>query len=115
LNELGHTIVPPSPLPFQGDAHTVLVTAPNHYTGVADPSHQRQSIGIFKTKKKLKLKNNWRKGWFLNPLPFVDHRPLGWIRTLSGKFIQMLIAYLCTIKWLKTSIATKLGVMFWHA
>lgn len=36
LNELGHTIVSPAPLPFQGDAHTILVTAPNHYTGVAD-------------------------------------------------------------------------------
>ena len=36
LKEMGHTIVPPSPLPFQGDAHTILVTAPSRYTGVAD-------------------------------------------------------------------------------
>ena len=36
LNELGHKIVPPGPLPFQGDAHTILVTAPHRYIGVAD-------------------------------------------------------------------------------
>jgi gamma-glutamyltranspeptidase/glutathione hydrolase len=36
LKELGHTIVPPAPLPFQGDAHTIWVAGPNRYVGVAD-------------------------------------------------------------------------------
>ena len=37
LNELGHTIVAPKlPLPFQGDAHSIHVIAPNNYIGVAD-------------------------------------------------------------------------------
>jgi gamma-glutamyltranspeptidase / glutathione hydrolase len=36
LSDLGHTIVPPGPLPFQGDAHTIWVRSPNHYVGIAD-------------------------------------------------------------------------------
>jgi gamma-glutamyltranspeptidase/glutathione hydrolase len=35
LNEMGHTIVRTGPRP-QGDAHTIWVTKPNHYIGVAD-------------------------------------------------------------------------------
>jgi gamma-glutamyltranspeptidase/glutathione hydrolase len=36
LNELGHVIVPPTPLPFQGDAHTIWMKGPHSYIGVAD-------------------------------------------------------------------------------
>jgi gamma-glutamyltranspeptidase/glutathione hydrolase len=36
LKELGHTIVGPTSLPFQGDAHTILVTKPHNYIGVPD-------------------------------------------------------------------------------
>jgi gamma-glutamyltranspeptidase len=36
LGAQGHSIVPPSPLPFQGDAHTIFVRGPNDYVGVAD-------------------------------------------------------------------------------
>jgi len=53
----------PSPLPFQGDAHTVLVTAPittPAWPIIASTAKHRD----IKTKKKLKLKNNWRKGGF---------------------------------------------------
>jgi gamma-glutamyltranspeptidase/glutathione hydrolase len=35
LKELGHAVVRTGPLP-QGDAHTILVVAPNRYVGVAD-------------------------------------------------------------------------------
>ena len=36
LEALGHKVVPPGPLPFQGDAHTIFVRKPNDYLGVAD-------------------------------------------------------------------------------
>ncbi len=36
LKALGHVVVPPSPLPFQGDAHSIWVIQPNSYVGVAD-------------------------------------------------------------------------------
>jgi gamma-glutamyltranspeptidase/glutathione hydrolase len=36
LRQLGHTVVPPAPLPFLGDAHTIWVRGPNDYVGVAD-------------------------------------------------------------------------------
>jgi gamma-glutamyltranspeptidase/glutathione hydrolase len=35
LKAMGHTVTRSGPLP-QGDAHTILVTKPNHYIGVAD-------------------------------------------------------------------------------
>jgi gamma-glutamyltranspeptidase/glutathione hydrolase len=36
LKKLGHLVVPPSPLPFQGDAHTIWVGNGGTYVGVAD-------------------------------------------------------------------------------
>jgi gamma-glutamyltranspeptidase/glutathione hydrolase len=36
LKKMGHTVVPPSPLPFQGDAHTISVTDGGTYVGIAD-------------------------------------------------------------------------------
>ena len=36
LQALGHAVVPSSPLPFQGDAHTIWVTPERAYIGVAD-------------------------------------------------------------------------------
>lgn len=36
LRQMGHTLVPPAPLPFQGDAHSIWVRGPNDYVGVAD-------------------------------------------------------------------------------
>jgi gamma-glutamyltranspeptidase/glutathione hydrolase len=36
LKKLGHKVVPPSPLPFQGDAHTIWVDGRGTYVGVAD-------------------------------------------------------------------------------
>jgi gamma-glutamyltranspeptidase/glutathione hydrolase len=36
LKALGHSIVPPGPLPFQGDAHTIYIPRPHTYQGVAD-------------------------------------------------------------------------------
>jgi gamma-glutamyltranspeptidase/glutathione hydrolase len=36
LESMGHKIVPPSPLPFQGDTHTIYVPRPQDYIGVAD-------------------------------------------------------------------------------
>ena len=46
LNEMGHTIVAPKlPLPFQGDAQSIWVTAPNDYLGVADQRINGQASG----------------------------------------------------------------------
>jgi len=36
LESLGHKIAPPSPLPFQGDTHTIYVPRPGDYVGIAD-------------------------------------------------------------------------------
>ncbi len=36
LESLGHRIVPPAPLPFQGDTHTIFVPQAKEYIGVAD-------------------------------------------------------------------------------
>ena len=36
LSQLGYTVVRPSPLSFQGDAHTIWVRGPGSYVGVAD-------------------------------------------------------------------------------
>lgn len=36
LRELGHSVVPPSPLPFEGDAHTIWSPRAGTYIGVAD-------------------------------------------------------------------------------
>ncbi len=36
LEALGHKVVAPSPMPFQGDAHTIFVRGANDYVGVAD-------------------------------------------------------------------------------
>ena len=36
LEAMGHRIVAPTPLPFQGDAHTIWVSPDNRYVGVAD-------------------------------------------------------------------------------
>lgn len=36
LTAMGHRIVPPTPLPFQGDAHTIQVSSRGTYIGVAD-------------------------------------------------------------------------------
>lgn len=36
LGELGHSVVPPEPLPFQGDAHTIYAPGTNSFIGVAD-------------------------------------------------------------------------------
>jgi gamma-glutamyltranspeptidase/glutathione hydrolase len=36
LTQMGHTIVPPSPLSFLGDAHTIFSPERGHYLGVAD-------------------------------------------------------------------------------
>lgn len=36
LKEMGHNVVAPAPLPFQGDAHTILVTPASLYVGMAD-------------------------------------------------------------------------------
>jgi gamma-glutamyltranspeptidase/glutathione hydrolase len=36
LEGLGHKVVAPGPLPFQGNAHTIYVNGPNDYVGVAD-------------------------------------------------------------------------------
>ena len=46
LRKLGHTIVPPSPLPFQGDAHTIWVAGPNQYVGVADDRINGKASGF---------------------------------------------------------------------
>jgi gamma-glutamyltranspeptidase/glutathione hydrolase len=46
LRALGHTIVPPAPLPFQGDAHSIWVTKPNRYIGVADRRRSDQSAAL---------------------------------------------------------------------
>ena len=58
LKAMGHTVVPPHPLPFQGDAHTIWVSQPNaspnppihqsnnpsiHYIGVADRRRSDQA------------------------------------------------------------------------
>jgi len=36
LTNLGHKVVPPSPLPFQGDTHNIYVPSPHDFIGVAD-------------------------------------------------------------------------------
>ena len=36
LRRMGHTVVAPSPLPFQGDAHTIWVSPDGMYVGAAD-------------------------------------------------------------------------------
>ncbi len=36
LRRMGHTVVAPSPLPFQGDAHTIWVSPDGTYIGAAD-------------------------------------------------------------------------------
>ena len=36
LESMGHTVVAPSPLPFQGDAHTIQSLGENSFMGVAD-------------------------------------------------------------------------------
>ena len=36
LREMGHTVVAPTPLPFQGDAHTIWVAPDGTYVGAAD-------------------------------------------------------------------------------
>jgi gamma-glutamyltranspeptidase/glutathione hydrolase len=36
LKDMGHVVVPPSPLPFQGDSHSIWVKRANSYIGVAD-------------------------------------------------------------------------------
>jgi gamma-glutamyltranspeptidase len=36
LTALGHKVVPPTPLPFLGDTHSIMVTGSHSYTGVAD-------------------------------------------------------------------------------
>jgi gamma-glutamyltranspeptidase/glutathione hydrolase len=36
LTQLGHRVVPPAPLPFLGDAHTIYSPAPGRIIGVAD-------------------------------------------------------------------------------
>jgi gamma-glutamyltranspeptidase/glutathione hydrolase len=43
LKALGHKVVPPHPLPFQGDAHTIWAAKPNRYIGVADRRRSDQS------------------------------------------------------------------------
>lgn len=45
LQNLGHVIVPPIPLPFQGDTHTIFVKNPNDYIGVADHRINGQACG----------------------------------------------------------------------
>jgi hypothetical protein len=40
---MGHTVVPPHAVPFQGDAHTIWVKKPNDYIGVADRRRSDQS------------------------------------------------------------------------
>ncbi|HWX19629.1 MAG TPA: gamma-glutamyltransferase [Candidatus Binatia bacterium] len=46
LRAMGHTVVPPHPLPFQGDAHTIWVRKPNDYVGVADRRRSDQSSAL---------------------------------------------------------------------
>jgi gamma-glutamyltranspeptidase/glutathione hydrolase len=45
LNEFGHTIVPPAPLPFQGDTHSIWIARPSRYVGVADDRINGRAAG----------------------------------------------------------------------
>ena len=51
LQALGHKIVPPGPLPFQGDAHTIYVPAPHRLHRRCRPPHQWQSIRVLTPKR----------------------------------------------------------------
>jgi gamma-glutamyltranspeptidase/glutathione hydrolase len=45
LKRMGHAIVPPSPFPFQGDAHTISVEGSGAFVGVADHRISGKSSG----------------------------------------------------------------------
>ena len=45
LQELGHTVVAPAPMPFQGDAHTIQALGSNTFFGVADARISGKAVG----------------------------------------------------------------------